>query len=317
MYSLMMLVLFQSAIVVLYLVAGALAFNRKEALTAEDLTDLDQSSLVAEVNEQKTWAKLFRQALVIFLVASCLLGVVLAATKIHNLLYWLLIYAAWFNVTNLIGFLVAYCGFRLGAKPEWVEVQVGSITIGRKRRPFSLFRLVKAVLASLVVGLCVYSQSWIGINTLGMLVALNLLVSSRAVTFRQVLALTGGIMTFDAVAIFATGWMIKLAERAEGLPMMMIVPGSFSPSDPGLMVMGLGDIILPGLIVMLAMRQAKENRLPMLTVLTIAGLLVGQLITTVVMIVTRFPQPATVYLMPGALLGYLSVAWPKGLLKRK
>ncbi|MFQ6012745.1 MAG: presenilin family intramembrane aspartyl protease PSH [Thermoplasmata archaeon] len=138
-----------------------------------------------------------------------------------------------------------------------------------------------------------------------------------------------GLAFYDAVAVYRTKHMIALADAVTGLrlPILLVVPKSLPysfRSQPGLqeemdeggeraaMFMGLGDIIIPGILVVSAFAHLE----PLVTILGVGTNLLVALATVVgtllgFALLMRFvlsgrPQAGLPLLNTGAILAYLT-----------
>lgn len=159
------------------------------------------------------------------------------------------------------------------------------------------------------------NANWLTIDLAAGLMGVMLLMQFRSVSFRATAIISIAIMIYDAVMVFGTGTMQKAASGFLELPVLFKIPGSLSLTDKPLMHMGLGDIVLPGVIIMMAMRNSLKHKNFNLAGSAMAGYVVGFIITTLVMAIFQFPQPATIYLIPCTQFGFIFSAWKNGLWK--
>ncbi len=124
---------------------------------------------------------------------------------------------------------------------------------------------------------------------------------------------------YDAISVYGTGHMLSLAEGAMSsrLPVMLLVPTSLDSAleDPGLeddavVVIGLGDVIVPGMLVGAAIAHGPGSPIAMAglpvtpaAIGTIVGILAGVIVLFVVL-GRRGPQPGLPFLNAGALAGF-------------
>ncbi|MFA5987210.1 MAG: presenilin family intramembrane aspartyl protease [Candidatus Paceibacterota bacterium] len=172
--------------------------------------------------------------------------------------------------------------------------------------------------ATINLGWFVY-PNWITIDLAETCVAMHFFVAYRNIKLKQCAVITLGIMTYDALMVFGTGLMQKVAGGLTVggkavIPALIMIPKSLSLDGKTLFCMGLGDIVLPGFIVVYAMRQALKHKAPSLAIGACLGYVAGSVIALSLFFVFKSPQPATIYLMPGVFVGFFSAAWYKGLL---
>lgn len=175
--------------------------------------------------------------------------------------------------------------------------------------------LLKISLPLLITYSWIYFPNYLTINLTAFLMALWLLIQLRNISLIHLIPFLIGILIYDAVAVFKTEMMQAVAKFAvdRSLPMLFIVPTSFSLASPKFFGLGLGDVIFPGLIIMIGIRKARYYKNKLLGILPVIGYIVGLLITLVALFLTKFPQPATIYLFPATLGGLFLAAWITGL----
>lgn len=156
--------------------------------------------------------------------------------------------------------------------------------------------------ASLSTHVWLTYRNWITMDIVVFAMALMMLLGFRNITYQQCVVVSAAIMVFDAISVFGTKHMVVYAESAAtNNGIMLNVPMGFSPDAAQAFSLGLGDIVSPGLIVLLACRLYKARG----AAGAIAGYVVGMVVTLVVLIVFQFPQPATIYLLPATFAGFL------------
>jgi signal peptide peptidase-like protein 3 len=106
-----------------------------------------------------------------------------------------------------------------------------------------------------------------------------------------------------------------LAAKGNELPALIGFPASLALAARPVMMLGLGDIVIPGLAVMIGFREARRHGRAMLAAGPWIGWLVGLAVTVAVMCATGKPQPATLYLVPTTLGGLILASWRTGLRK--
>jgi hypothetical protein len=108
-------------------------------------------------------------------------------------------------------------------------------------------------------------------------------------------------MAFDFFAVFYSMQMQKLAQiSGNNSGVMIVIPEGISPEAQGVLATGVGDLVFPGLIIMLAYRTYGKLG----AAGSISGYLLGMIITLVVLFYSDFPQPATIYLIPMTYAGF-------------
>jgi minor histocompatibility antigen H13 len=147
---------------------------------------------------------------------------------------------------------------------------------------------------------------------------------------------------YDIFFVFGTDVMLTVAKSVDA-PIKILFPKNWTADPPELSLLGLGDIVLPGVFVALCLRydvlktlnleliqsigqregQKKEKEGTLEKILNAKamnasktyfyGCLVGYMVaivcTVVVMIIFDHGQPALLYLVPGCLLSVCFNAW--------
>ena len=189
--------------------------------------------------------------------------------------------------------------------------------------PYATLSSVLSIIAAaiLIFALIKYPE-WYIINLCGIIVgvgAIGLLGISLSIFL--VIVLLIGLSVYDAISVYKTKHMIDLADAVMDLklPVMLVVPKtktySMLKETKGLkekiedkeereaFFMGLGDIVMPGILVVSVFYNIPDNGL-LIALSVMIGTLVGfGLLMSVV--VKGKPQAGLPYLCSGAILGYV------------
>lgn len=179
---------------------------------------------------------------------------------------------------------------------------------------FSLLRYIfhdryKPALAICAISLTVLwliFPNWVTLNLAALCIVLDMLVRFRNAKFLNLAILGAGIVLYDVVAVFVTKHMVLLANLViEGnLPILIRVPDGLSFNAGLVFAVGLGDVVLPGFVVMLAMREARRLNQTSLGHWTIGGYVVSFVVMGLLMWLFKIPgMPATLFLIPGVFGG--------------
>ena len=177
------------------------------------------------------------------------------------------------------------------------------------------FRIFLNIVIFALTNAWIMFPNWLTIDAAALAMGVMLLVQFRSISFRGTILLSFAVMLYDAIAVFGTRIMQKAAGGFMELPILLKVPSSLALSAQPIIHIGLGDIVLPGVIVMMAMRESRNNSKSSLFTAAMVGYVVGFIITILVMAIFQFPQPATIYLMPCTLLCFIYSAWKNNILK--
>ena len=141
--------------------------------------------------------------------------------------------------------------------------------------------------------------NWVTLDIAAVCMTIVFLVNSKDVTVRSIAIISCIVMIYDVVSVFGTGVMQKVASGVLGsVPMLFIVPKHFAWVSERAFALGLGDVVIPGIIIMIALREAKNYTNTKIGWMTILGYVVGCVLTFMVVVIFKTPQPATIYLIP-------------------
>lgn len=190
--------------------------------------------------------------------------------------------------------------------------------------------------AALTYALAKYPE-WYLVDAVGISVAAGVTaILGISFAILPALLLLVGLAVYDAISVYKTKHMVTLADAVatQRLPILIVVPKSrgysflrqksikeqiASGEEREAMFMGLGDVIIPGILVVSAFASLADGvargRLPNVLVLGMAGHLVVALVTllgTLIgfaflmrYVVRGNPQAGLPLLNSGAILGYL------------
>jgi len=175
--------------------------------------------------------------------------------------------------------------------------------------------------AILIVALIKYPE-WYIINLCGIIVGVGAIgIFGISLSIFLVIVLLIGLSIYDAISVYKTKHMIDLADAVMDLklPVMLVVPKtrkySLLKETKGLkeklesgeereaFFMGLGDIVMPGILVASALHNIAGNGL-LIALSVMLGTLLGFAVLMSVVIKGK-PQAGLPYLCSGAILGYL------------
>lgn len=146
---------------------------------------------------------------------------------------------------------------------------------------------------------------WLVLDITSLLVGLAILVLFNNLTFKQCVILSVFVIAFDVLMVFGVGIMQEVAVGVTGTPAVVTIP-EYLTSGPT--VTGLGDIVLPGLVVLTAFKKGRELKIPLLGYLTAVGYSVGSLVVDTIVMTYHYAQPATLYILPAVLLAFVLTA---------
>ena len=159
-------------------------------------------------------------------------------------------------------------------------------------------------------------KHWIANNVIGLAFATNGVELLHLNSFGTGCILLIGLFFYDVFWVFGTNVMVTVAKNFEApikvlFPQDFLVRGIFAKNFS---MLGLGDIVIPGIFVALLLRfdlSLKRNQKTYFYSCFIAYFL-GLVATIVVMVVFQHPQPALLYLVPACITVPVGVAYLKG-----
>lgn len=195
------------------------------------------------------------------------------------------------------------------ALSAWVVTYQTLKNIARKMFDKLIWRISGCLSALLVTLAWFYAPNWITISIAASILSMNFLIQLWFSSLNKISYLAAGIIIFDLIAVFWTKWMVDYANLLKTYPVYIAVPSLTIDGQTVLSSIGLGDIILPGAVIMLAFRQARQLEKIFLGYGTLLGFIVGLCVSSIILHLTQLPQPATLYLFPSVYLGLICSAY--------
>ena len=161
--------------------------------------------------------------------------------------------------------------------------------------------VARTLVASLFLA-AVLTRHWALNNVLGLAGGLGLLLLVRRTPRKIAQFASIVLIAYDAIHVFWSGLMIRAAPGAEGTSAVLQIPAANASLTP-LMFLGMGDVLVPGVVVLIGMRLAILNGRPRLAVGALIGNVIGHAISTFALVLSDHGQPALIYLLPCTWLG--------------
>ncbi|XP_065830724.1 signal peptide peptidase-like 3 [Oscarella lobularis] len=213
--------------------------------------------------------------------------------------------------------------------------------------PLSLAGIASALVATLVVVTWILTAHWALMDALGFGVCVCMIAYVRVSSLKVSTVLLLGLLLYDVFwvffssAIFNSNVMLDVATKEAENPVSVVInkmnvksAGKSAPqlSLPGKLIfpsnnvqghfamLGLGDIVMPGLLLCFVMRfdyyKAKQDKTTGFKyyyfTIALMGYAVGLLMASIVSEITRHAQPALLYLVPCTLLPVFLLARIQG-----
>ncbi|KAG0357015.1 hypothetical protein BG005_004019 [Podila minutissima] len=196
---------------------------------------------------------------------------------------------------------------------------------------FTIIHLFMMVASILLSGYYVATKNWIASNIFGICFALNAIQLLALDSFKTGMILLSGLFLYDIFWVFGTDVMVSVAMNFDA-PVKVIFPRLFFglPADQAYQfaMLGLGDIVIPGVFVALCLRfdqhlagtknpnlgRSTRFSKPYFIACFIAYAL-GLGTTIYVMHTFKAAQPALLYLSPACILSVLITGLARGEIK--
>ncbi|KAF7361902.1 Minor histocompatibility antigen H13 [Mycena venus] len=182
----------------------------------------------------------------------------------------------------------------------------------------SLFLLPLAAVPSALYTF--YARSILLTDVLALAFAHNALALLKIDSFQTGCILLAGLFFYDVWWVFGTEVMVKVATSLD-VPIKLLWPKSLSfASERGFTMLGLGDVVVPGIFIALALRYDHHRagappHARFAKPYFWAGLtayVLGLVVTMGVMHVFGKAQPALLYLSPACILSFAAMGGLKG-----
>jgi len=182
---------------------------------------------------------------------------------------------------------------------------------GETRITFTGSELFSFALASVVGVLYFQTKHWALNNIFGISFSIQGIKSISLGSYKTGVTLLCGLFLYDIFWVFGTEVMVTVA-RSFDAPIKLLFLREFATADAkaSFSMLGLGDIVIPGIFVALLLRfdaeQAglkaySEDFVKPYFHTTFFGYILGLLTTVVVMFLFEAAQPALLYLVPACL----------------
>ncbi|KAF9127437.1 hypothetical protein BGW39_005892 [Mortierella sp. 14UC] len=217
-----------------------------------------------------------------------------------------------------------------------INVDKWHLTLTKKKKElyaakFTILHLIMMVASVLLSGYYVATKNWIASNIFGICFALNAIQLLALDSFKTGMILLSGLFLYDIFWVFGTEVMVSVAKNFDA-PVKVIFPRLFFGLPAGqayqFAMLGLGDIVIPGVFVALCLRfdqhlagtknpnlgRSTRFSKPYFTACFIAYAL-GLGTTIYVMHTFKAAQPALLYLSPACILSVLFMGLVRGEIK--
>lgn len=196
---------------------------------------------------------------------------------------------------------------------------------------FTVIHLVTLFVSLILTAYYVATKNWIASNIFGLAFAFNAIQMLSIDSFKTGMILLGGLFFYDIFWVFGTEVMVTVAKSFDA-PIKVVWPkqwfGLLPDETLQFTMLGLGDIVIPGIYVALCLRfdhsqylkknpnAKKYSAFPTPYFNTCFTAYIMGLVTTIVVMHTfKAAQPALLYLSPACILSVLITGIVKNQLK--
>lgn len=181
---------------------------------------------------------------------------------------------------------------------------------------FSSHDIVCLVISTIIGVWYLIQKHWIANNLLGIAFAVNGVELLQLNNIMTGLILLCGLFVYDIFWVFGTNVMVTVAKSFEA-PIKLVFPQDIITnglSASNFAMLGLGDIVIPGIFIALLLRfdNSLKRKSKTYFYATFVAYFLGLLTTILVMHLFKHAQPALLYLVPFCLGTPLLVALFKG-----
>ncbi|KAL9273713.1 Signal peptide peptidase-like protein [Drosera capensis] len=173
---------------------------------------------------------------------------------------------------------------------------------------FTRSQIVAAIPGTFFCAWYASKKHWLANNILGLAFCIQGIEMLSLGSFKTGAILLGGLFIYDIFWVFFTPVMVSVAKSFDA-PIKLLFPTA-DVKRPFSML-GLGDIVIPGIFVALALRfDVSRGKEPQYFKSAFLGYGVGLVLTIIVMNWFQAAQPALLYIVP-AVIGFLAahVLW--------
>ncbi|KAI9106649.1 hypothetical protein K1719_022177 [Acacia pycnantha] len=168
---------------------------------------------------------------------------------------------------------------------------------------FTRSQVVAAVPGTFFCAWYALKKHWLANNILGLAFCIQGIEMLSLGSFKTGAILLAGLFVYDIFWVFFTPVMVSVAKSFDA-PIKLLFPTSDSARP--FSMLGLGDIVIPGIFVALALRfDVSRGKQPQYFKSAFLGYAVGVVLTIIVMNWFQAAQPALLYIVP-AVIGCLA-----------
>jgi minor histocompatibility antigen H13 len=166
--------------------------------------------------------------------------------------YFLLIYIAVGGVTGIRSIIeaIAPTAFSAYDKDKIIDINIKMIGLEVEA---TMFDFICLFFSFIQMGLYVWSKNWVYNNILCIIFCVHALQSMFIGNFKNGILLLTLLFFYDIFFVFGTDVMLTVAKGIDA-PIKLKFPKDYSATPPQFSILGLGDIVIPGIFVSLCLR---------------------------------------------------------------
>jgi len=200
--------------------------------------------------------------------------------------------------------------YKLPFTPFWRSKEEGDVEFGN-------VDILCLILAAIIGGFYSFTKNWILNNIIGLAFSVQGIALLSLSSYKIASILLGGLFFYDIFWVFGTDVMVTVAKSFDA-PIKLLFPKQIFADHLEFSMLGLGDIVIPGLFVALLLRfDAKRSNNTASFSKTYfyfcyLSYFLGLMTTILVMHTFKAAQPALLYLVPACLGGSFLLAVIRG-----
>ncbi len=180
--------------------------------------------------------------------------------------------------------------------------------------------IITTVTCSIPVILFYITKHWFLNNVFGILFSIVALKSINLSSFKVGFILLWALFFYDIFWVYGTDVMVTVAKNLD-IPIKLVFPYLNEAGEEKFSMLGLGDIVVPGIFVALCLKFDIDRALLKLKIKTtdqlktpyftvcVIGYFLGIIITFAVMWIFSHPQPALLFLVPTCTLPVIGLSF--------
>lgn len=171
---------------------------------------------------------------------------------------------------------------------------------------FSTSDIFSLIVASLIGFWYIMTKHWVSNNILGLSFSIQGIAMLSLGSYKVGCILLGGLFFYDIFWVFGTDVMVTVAKSFDA-PIKLLFPKQLFAAELEFSMLGLGDIVIPGIFIALLLRfdihrsKGKKTISKLYFYVAYISYSIGLITTIGVMHTFRAAQPALLYLVPACL----------------